>query len=72
MARSPKEKQEIIDAYKAGMETDEIYRAYKIGVGTLYALLKEYGVPLRQPQKANNGHSNGVAPKLPQATARAR
>lgn len=56
-ARTHAEKQEIADAYRAGMELDEIHRAYTIGDGSLYAILKEFNVPLRQPQKAGYGHT---------------
>lgn len=42
------QRQEMIDAYIAGEEVDEICRAYDVGTGTLYRYIRQAGVPPRR------------------------
>lgn len=49
----PDTRQEIADAYVAGMAIDDICRAWSIGIGSLYAVLNTFKIPrrLRYPSK---------------------
>lgn len=43
------QRQEMVDAYLAGEEVDEICRAYDVGTGTLYRYISQAGVSRRRP-----------------------
>jgi transposase-like protein len=47
-AITPETRREVAEAYRQGLEVDEICRAYDIGVGTLYRIVRLAGLSRRQ------------------------